>query len=573
MNPPQTKSWRILRRCLVGLGIFVTLIGLFYTEELWRGKRAWEKCKHALEAQGVDFNWADYIPAPVPEKDNVFGVPEMKEWFPGRHGGTELSKKLMYPGFIGPGKPTVLIIAELMIGLPGMPAPEGSIVLRWDDPAAPAAAAKAFTNALGPTVITPAGPGLMARRPEEIRPARIFLQCQSAPTEKDMQRFLSDPILGILVGPLYRLRLGSDGKGSYRADLFAPASAPDYLAWCETLDREFGIIHQALQRPVLRMEGDYADPVEMPLPNYVTIRSISQMLGARAQCHLMLGQPDEALRDVTLLNDSRRLMSEMKPMMLVTSMVEVAVTGLYINIIADGMRLQAWREPQLAALEGQLKSINLLQPVKQSFETQAVYSSRNLETATTAQIEKVFTSFSSHKINSWTALECSIFAELIPRGWVFQNIVTSVDLDTKIAIGLDAASQIVYPDKINARTRKSDAVSSHWSPNTILASRIAPRFGVVCQTTALNQTVVNQGLVACALERYHLAHGEYPDTLNALIPEFLDRIPHDVVGGQPPHYHRAADGTFLLYSIGWNGRDNGGVRGKSNADGDWVWPN
>ena len=102
---------------------------------------------------------------------------------------------------------------------------------------------------------------------------------------------------------------------------------------------------------------------------------------------------------------------------------------------------------------------------------------------------------------------------------------------------------------------------------------MAPHFGAACQTTALNQTEVNQGLVACALERYQLAHGEYPETLDALIPQFIDKIPHDVIGGQPPHYGRAADGTFLLYSIGWTGRDNGGVRGKSNADGDWVWPN
>ena len=83
---------------------------------------------------------------------------------------------------------------------------------------------------------------------------------------------------------------------------------------------------------------------------------------------------------------------------------------------------------------------------------------------------------------------------------------------------------------------------------------------------------INQALIACALECYHLAHGEYSETLDALIPQFLDKIPHDVIGGQPPHYRRAADGTFLLYSIGWNGRDNGGARGKSNTDGDWVWP-
>ena len=98
MNLPQTKRWRILRRCLVGFGVCLTLIGLFYTEELWRGKRAWENCKSALEPKGFNFNWADYIPAPVPDNENVFGVPEMQKWFVGR-GHTELSEKMSYPLF------------------------------------------------------------------------------------------------------------------------------------------------------------------------------------------------------------------------------------------------------------------------------------------------------------------------------------------------------------------------------------------------------------------------------------------------------------------------------------------
>jgi hypothetical protein len=556
---------------LVGLGIFVTLIGLIYTEELWRGKRAWEKCKHELEAQGVDFNWADYIPAPVPEKDNVFGVAEMQKWFPGRHGGTELSKKLVYPG----NGNARLTIARLTIGLPGasLPRDSGSAVLQWGSPRTNETVARLIKDALGPMVVSPAAFDIMLRQPKEILPAQIFLQCQTAPTKEELLQFLPKPIANNHIPEAEKIQVEPEGDGSYKVTMVAPETAAEFLKWSDQFEEEFAIIHEALQRPSLRMEGDYTDPFEVPIPNFVTIRAFAQTLGARAQCHLMLGQPGEALRDVTLLHESRRLMSEMKPMMLVASMVEVAVTGLYMNTIADGMRMQAWREPQLAALEGQLKSINLLQPVKQSFETQAVYTSRYLETATTAQIEKVFNSFSSRRTNSWTALEGSVFAKLIPRGWVYQNIVTSVDLDTKIEIGLDAAGQIAFPDRINALSSKADSVFSHWTPYAFVASRMAPHFGAACQTTALNQTEVNQGLVACALERYQLAHGEYPETLDALIPQFIDKIPHDVIGGQPPHYGRAADGTFLLYSIGWTGRDNGGVRGKSNADGDWVWPN
>jgi hypothetical protein len=80
-----------------------------------------------------------------------------------------------------------------------------------------------------------------------------------------------------------------------------------------------------------------------------------------------------------------------------------------------------------------------------------------------------------------------------------------------------------------------------------------------------------------ALERYRLANGQFPDTLEALAPKFIEKLPQDVIIGQPLKYHRTDDGQFVLYSVGLNETDDGGqiVLTKSgNADinkGDWVW--
>lgn len=78
----------------------------------------------------------------------------------------------------------------------------------------------------------------------------------------------------------------------------------------------------------------------------------------------------------------------------------------------------------------------------------------------------------------------------------------------------------------------------------------------------------------CALERYRLANGEFPETLESLAPRYIDRAPNDVIGGQPYKYRRTKDGQFMLYSVGWNEKDDGGVPGKTLFDqtqGDWVW--
>ncbi len=65
----------------------------------------------------------------------------------------------------------------------------------------------------------------------------------------------------------------------------------------------------------------------------------------------------------------------------------------------------------------------------------------------------------------------------------------------------------------------------------------------------------------------------------------MEKIPHDIIGGQPLHYRQTADGQFVLYSVGWNEKDDGGVvvnqKSRDSRDesgnsldisqGDWVW--
>ena len=79
------------------------------------------------------------------------------------------------------------------------------------------------------------------------------------------------------------------------------------------------------------------------------------------------------------------------------------------------------------------------------------------------------------------------------------------------------------------------------------------------------------------LERYRVARGAFPESLDALTPEFIAKVPHDVIGGQPLKYRREADGSYVLYSVGWDEEDDGG-EAAFNQDGtvdvqhgDWVW--
>ena len=65
-------------------------------------------------------------------------------------------------------------------------------------------------------------------------------------------------------------------------------------------------------------------------------------------------------------------------------------------------------------------------------------------------------------------------------------------------------------------------------------------------------------LTEFALREYILEHGRSPETLNELVPRYVPAVPSDPFSDRPLVYRQRADG-YLLYSVGANGVDDGGV--------------
>jgi len=312
------------------------------------------------------------------------------------------------------------------------------------------------------------------------------------------------------------------------------------------------------------------------------MRKLAQTLAQRTQSYLLIGQPSHALHELTLLNDSRRITEGAptgQPMTLVAAMINVAIAGLYVNTIADGLQKHTWQEPQLVALQEQLAGINLAPFIFQAFESEPAATCRMMETADLKKTTFVLSGSAGKRSirQLFTDLK-SYQYDLVPHGWVYQNMVLTARLQHLLVDGFDLANNLILPQKFKDLAQQTDAaVSGTAKPFNFLAAIFIPNFIKATQTLARNQTLVNEAQIACALERYHLAHGEYPETLDALMPQLIERLPHDLIGGQPLLYHRTGDGKFLLYSIGWNEADDGGqvVFAKDGSidreHGDWVW--
>jgi hypothetical protein len=174
-------------------------------------------------------------------------------------------------------------------------------------------------------------------------------------------------------------------------------------------------------------------------------------------------------------------------------------------------------------------------------------------------------------------------SSLIPTGWFYQNRLNCARMMVEYDIPrADVNQHTVSPAGVRRAEQAQRAEqrrTRRTTPYNFLEKLMLPALGNAVKKFAYAQSSVDLARVAIALERYRLAHGEYPESLDALAPQFIAKLPHDVIGGQPLNYRRTADGQFVLYSVGWNERDDGGVvvftKGSTPTvdinQGDWVW--
>jgi len=114
-----------------------------------------------------------------------------------------------------------------------------------------------------------------------------------------------------------------------------------------------------------------------------------------------------------------------------------------------------------------------------------------------------------------------------------------------------------------------------------MLSILEPTFRRVSQLAWRLETHRRGILTIATVMWYRKDRDHYPDNLNELISTgYLDSLPMDPFSGKPLVYKKTGDG-FVLYSIGEDFKDDGGVMGRDRQgrpkmwadNGDWVfWP-
>lgn len=365
------------------------------------------------------------------------------------------------------------------------------------------------------------------------------------------------------------------GTAEHLAEWRRSFTNQDLLAALDTRGTALREMEVALQRPECTFPICYEDNFAALLPHLDVMLQAARVLRLRALAELEIGQVDSALRDVqTCVRMADCIRGE--PLLL-SCLVRVAVLDGSIQVVWEGLLTHRWREEHLAALQALMGGQTLLDQLFLAYqgERMTAYS------ATQTMLHD------PRQILEWLNSGCGIggdrsvgglLVSAVPRGWICQN---ELAIDRWFTERLIPAVH-VRERWVDARAiTEANATISAQTPSTynILAKLLVPASVKSSIKVALCETGLNEAGVACAIERYRLASGHLPERLDALVPNHLAKLPDDVMDGLPLRYKTTGDGKFVLYSIGWNGTDDGGEAvfedgSASKLDtvrGDWIW--
>jgi hypothetical protein len=206
-----------------------------------------------------------------------------------------------------------------------------------------------------------------------------------------------------------------------------------------------------------------------------------------------------------------------------------------------------WSEDQLKEFQKSFSKFDLLADYQQTVKTDLAF--------TCGWIESIDSDPLSFFIADTGSDSRSVILGALPRGWFYQNELSAARFSREILLP-DAAPSAdrVYPGASRTNALLFDQIPE--TPFRFVFKHLTIVFSP--QSFAHVQTDVNLAQVACALERFRMAQGRFPGSLNALAPDFIAKLPHDIINGEPLKYRLSGDGHFVLYSVGWNEQDDGG---------------
>ncbi len=515
------KFWT---RTAFGFACLGTLVALAYGYENWTGRQAWEVARREFEARGESLDFRKFHPAPVSDSENVGSHPLFA--FPFSEAGRG---RKQFDNFTTEERVLSDHLHQLSIPLNRVGANE------WTKACA---SLPSGTNSL---------------RFHDLAKWRHFFHDNTNYLNRPPQR-------NGWQQQTWRL-------AQYPLAQSSTNPAVDVKLALTKLDASFAVVEEALRRPQCRfaVAWDQDDAASILLPHLAFVRNVTRAYSLRASAQLALRETENAFRDLQISLRVANLISN--ETFLICLAVRRMAADSALGCAAEGMARHQWSQEQLAWFSDFARGCNYPEDHVAALRTEAAMWARYWSWARQhrEQAEDMF----GQKYLRW-----------MPDGWFYRHQLAVVReaLDVRLSEVDIARRRYVRPpiqSGEDAKLTREKVIRSLFTPREDFAEQRSWWLGWVHRQVAIDQFVI-----AVALERHWLRHRAYPERLDALVPEFLDRLPHDLFDGQPMRYRREGEQGFVLWSIGFDGKDDNsgplltkpsGTTHVGEETGDLVW--
>lgn len=350
---------------------------------------------------------------------------------------------------------------------------------------------------------------------------------------------------------------------------------PDEAIWDQAWDlaleryREVdGPVAEALEKvaaaeyPYCHYPLDLGSGAMVSVSHLASLRALARTQAFSIWVAAVEDRPDDVVRILKAMGPVAEAVRD-EPI-LISQLVRIAIHGIEVTAAEQALSRTQFSEQQLAEMQ------HYLQTVLPPGEEQSMFARAMIG-------ERVFSSGA-------TLDELGIDYGFNVGGMLYQQ---SFPAYSRLVM-LRSFDEMIR-NTGNTYTPMLREIDNTANPNYILPRLLLPALDRAREAEWRCRVSLDMAAAACAVERYRLAHGALPETLDELVPAFMESVAADPFrdDGGPISYRVVDDGGYMLYSWAMNRTDEGGVhqdqdahglrqgrsvkKGNDWANGDWIF--
>lgn len=394
-------------------------------------------------------------------------------------------------------------------------------------------------------------------------------------------------------GTYFRDKLGLSGEkleavydfqGRANQRPWAPQDCPPLAEWLKANEKPLALAAEAVKRPEYfnplcsrREEGGPSNLIGSLLPSVQKCRELASAFTCRAMLRLKEGKYDDAWQDLLACHRLGQLIT--RGATLIESLVGIAISQIASNStlaylqyadltseqalgrLADLQKLPPMRPmADKIGIGERMMGLDALQLIMRGNNPGALIGGAGEDVEITDEQRKFMAKMdwtpTMQTMNKWYDRMSAAMRlkDRAAREKEFDQIDKEL-ADRKDFKKLKELEKL--KDVKDEKGAKEVGKLVAKSIGDVLMGLLAPAVRKV-QGAEDRMTQVQANLrVAFAMAAYHKDNGRYPAKLADLAPKYLSAVPDDVFSGKPLIYKPSGKG-YLFYSVGQNGKDDGG---------------